>query len=165
MSRHNSRRPLKMPAIALLLIALAASLANEYLGTPDDETGQRGELSRGASSAAYADGDAKLGKAFRDRRSDLQVRGGGVVVKVLPDDTRGSQHQRFLLELTSGQTLLVAHNIDLAPRIPGLREGDRVGFYGEYEWTEKGGVIHWTHHDPGGRHIDGWLEHQGRRYE
>ncbi|WP_442957776.1 DUF3465 domain-containing protein [Polaromonas sp.] len=26
----------------------------------------------------------------------------------------------------------------------------------------RAGVIHWTHHDPGGRHVVGWLRHGGR---
>ncbi|GGO88111.1 hypothetical protein GCM10011348_42850 [Marinobacterium nitratireducens] len=109
--------------------------------------------------------DSVLAQAFRDQRSDLQVRGEGRVVKVLPDDLEGSRHQRFILELGSGQTLLVAHNIDLAPRIEGLRAGDRVEFYGEYEWNAKGGVLHWTHRDPRGRHPAGWLRHEGRTYQ
>lgn len=70
-----------------------------------------------------------------------------------------------VLALGSGQRLLMAHNIDLAPRIPGLRAGDRVAFFGEYEWNDQGGVIHWTHHDPAGRHVGGWLERAGRRYQ
>ena len=109
--------------------------------------------------------DSVLAQAFENRQSNLQVRGSGVVIKVLPDDTDGSRHQRFLLNLDSGQTLLVAHNIDLAPRVASLGVGDLVSFYGEYEWNAKGGVIHWTHHDPAGRHAAGWLKHDGQTYE
>ncbi|NBB91984.1 MAG: DUF3465 domain-containing protein [Gammaproteobacteria bacterium] len=112
-----------------------------------------------------ADSDAVLARAFENRRNDLQVRGEGQVVRVLPDDNDGSRHQRFILRLDSGQTLLVAHNIDLAPRIPDLQRGDRIEFFGEYEWTDKGGVIHWTHHDPDGDHVTGWLRHEGRTYQ
>lgn len=87
------------------------------------------------------------------------------MTKVLRDDLKGSRHQRFILKTDTGQTLLVAHNIDLAPRIDGLKAGDTVEFYGEYEWNPKGGVIHWTHHDPDNRHVAGWLRHQGRTYQ
>jgi hypothetical protein len=117
------------------------------------------------SVATSAATDATLSRAFDQRLSNLQVRGEGVVIKLLADDTRGSRHQRFLLRLSSGQTLLIAHNIDLASRIEPLSEGDRIAFHGEYEWNDKGGVIHWTHHDPQRRHVDGWLEHRGRRYQ
>lgn len=71
----------------------------------------------------------------------------------------------ILLRLWMRQTLLVAHNIDLAPRIASIREGDSVEFFGEYEWNEQGGVIHWAHKDPGGRHVAGWLKHNGRLYQ
>jgi hypothetical protein len=106
-----------------------------------------------------------LERAFRDGSSNIQVEGQGVVTRTLSDDNDGSRHQRFILRLASGRTLLVAHNVDLAPRIDPLREGDTVRFFGEYEWNDKGGVLHWTHHDPDGRHPAGWLEHNGRRYE
>ncbi|EKL06769.1 DUF3465 domain-containing protein, partial [Vibrio cholerae] len=101
--------------------------------------------------------DAVLQQAYQSQQSDLQVQGFGQVVKVLPDDNDGSKHQKFILKLNSGQTLLVAHNIDLAPRIPNLQVGDSVEFYGEYEWNKKGGVLHWTHKDPQNRHAHGWL--------
>ncbi|WP_277207149.1 DUF3465 domain-containing protein [Vibrio misgurnus] len=109
--------------------------------------------------------DVILQKAYKSQQSDLQVRGIGQVVKVLPDDNDGSKHQRFILKLNSGQTLLVAHNIDLAPRIPNLKVGDSVEFYGEYEWNKKGGVLHWTHKDPRNRHAHGWLKHNRQVYE
>lgn len=108
---------------------------------------------------------ALLARAYQDKLSNIQVAGNGRVVKVLADDTKGSRHQKFILKLASGQTLLVAHNIDLAPRLKGLQTGDRVGFYGEYEWNNLGGILHWTHHDPAGRHIGGWLEYDGQRYQ
>jgi hypothetical protein len=109
--------------------------------------------------------DSVLAKAFDSHQSNLQVKGVGEIVKVLSDDRDGSRHQRFLLRLGSGQTLLVAHNIDLAPRVVSLAAGDAVEFFGEYEWNTKGGVIHWTHHDPQGTHVSGWLKHQGRTYK
>ncbi len=109
--------------------------------------------------------DAQLWQAFQNRQSNLQIEGQGRVSKILRDDTDGSPHQRFLLQTATGQTLLVAHNIELAPRIMDIATGDTVRFYGEYEWNEKGGVIHWTHHDPAARHPGGWLEHRGQRYE
>jgi hypothetical protein len=87
------------------------------------------------------------------------------VSRVLPDDLNGRRHQRFVLRLASGRTLLVAHNIDIAPRIQGLMEGDSVRFKGEYVWNEEGGVIHWTHHDPQGRHVAGWVKHNGKTFK
>ena len=116
-------------------------------------------------NAAPIQDDHQIAQAFANRQSNLQVRGEGIVRRVLSDDTQGRRHQRFILELASGQTLLVAHNIDIAPRIEGLRQGDTVAFYGEYEWNDRGGVIHWTHHDPDGRHADGWLKHDGVTYQ
>ena len=109
--------------------------------------------------------DGEIASAYQNRQSDVQVGGSGVVIRTLSDDTKGSQHQKFVLKLSSGQTLLISHNIDLAPRINALREGDTVEFYGEYEWNAKGGVVHWTHHDPGGRHENGWLKHNGATYQ
>ena len=110
-------------------------------------------------------GDAALARAFDDRVSGLEVEGAGTVERLLADDEKGSRHQRFILRLATGQTLLVAHNIDVAPRIDDLRVGDVVAFRGVYEWSERGGTIHWTHHDPSGDHAAGWLRHGGRAYQ
>jgi hypothetical protein len=118
-----------------------------------------------ASRSTGAPATDLLARAFAEHRSNVRVMAEGVVVKMLADDTRGSRHQRFLLELPSGQTVLIAHNIDLATRVDALRAGDRVSLAGEYEWNERGGVIHWTHRDPRGNHAAGWIQHQGRTYQ
>lgn len=76
-----------------------------------------------------------------------------------------SQHQRFTIKLATGQTLLIAHNIDLAERIDALAVGDQIDFYREYEWNDKGGIIHWTHYDPRSKHKAGWLVHNGKIYQ
>jgi hypothetical protein len=94
-----------------------------------------------------------------------QVKAAGIVDRLLEDDNDGSRHQRFILQLDSGRTLLIAHNIDVAPRIEGLRQGDRVEFSGEFEPNAQGGVIHWTHRDPLGEHENGWLKHDGQTYQ
>ncbi len=112
-------------------------------------------------------GDNALMEAYRNGESDLIAQGVGHVEKLLPDDLEGSRHQKFILRLASGQSLLVSHNIDsdVALRIDTLRVGDEVRFRGEYEWNERGGVLHWTHDDPKDWHADGWLEHNGIRYD
>ena len=137
-------------AVAIALIAVWA--VSQQLSAP------------AADASAGRNTDAVLARAYDDRRFGLQVQGSGTVQKILADDRDGSRHQRFIVRLASGQTVLVAHNIDLAPRIASLRVGDTVTFHGEYEWNPQGGVIHWTHDDPRGVHVPGWVEHRGRRY-
>ena len=112
-----------------------------------------------------SDSDEVIASALANHQSNIQVEGNGIVAKLLADDNDGSRHQRFILRLGSGQTVLVAHNIDIAKRIDSLKDGDRVAFKGEYEWTPKGGVIHWTHHDPEGRHSSGWIKLDGQTYQ
>jgi len=110
-------------------------------------------------------GGQSISSAYETKTSDVQVSNTGIVVKILPDDNKGSRHQRFILKLPTGQTVLIAHNIDLAPKINAITIGDSVEYYGEYEWNAKGGVVHWTHHDPADRHEGGWLKHKGALYE
>jgi Protein of unknown function (DUF3465) len=108
---------------------------------------------------------AILRNAFRRRISNVQVLVRGRVIAVLSDDTNGDRHQRFIVRLANSQTLLVAHNIDIAPRVNGLRVGDQLYIYGEYDWNRQGGVIHWTHHDPNGKHVAGWIKRNGQVFQ
>src|SRR4051794_6207669 len=109
--------------------------------------------------------DSAIGRAFATGTSNVEVEGEGKVTRILPDDLSGSPHQRFIVSIESGQTVLIAHNINVAPRIEKLREGDFVRFYGEYVWNETGGLVHWTHHDPAARHLAGWIKHNRRVYQ
>ena len=122
----------------------------------------QGLQDRGPAPAGGDDAD-RVVAAFEAGRSDQWVQSGGVVERTLADDHEGSRHQRFIVRLRNGHTVLVAHNIDLAPRVP-LSRGDRISFRGEYEWNDRGGVIHWTHHDPRGRHDGGWIEYEGKTF-
>lgn len=117
-----------------------------------------------APLATAQSGEAVLADALA-RRISLQVEGRGTIARILPDDDDGSRHQRLIVQVSANQTVLIAHNIDLAPRVPNVRVGDEIAFFGEYEWNPEGGVIHWTHHDPAGQHVAGWLRHDGRVYQ
>ncbi|NNL87116.1 MAG: DUF3465 domain-containing protein [Myxococcales bacterium] len=103
-------------------------------------------------------------QAYLQQASGVLVEEAGVIDRLLEDDSDGSRHQRFVVRLADDHTVLVAHNIDLAPRVP-LEPGDDVRFFGEFEWNPRGGVVHWTHKDPQRRRPGGWIEHAGQRYE
>lgn len=115
--------------------------------------------------ALAASGVEELRQAFLNKRSDFFVESEGFVVRVLSDDLVGSRHQRFIVMLPTRQTLLISHNIDVAERIADLTTGDRVHFRGEYQWNDKGGVIHWTHRDPKSQRIGGWIKHGTKTYQ
>lgn len=152
--------------IKLLLIVVIAVVytAIQY---PSSEVAQLPKQAVAAAEVVdkVSAGEQAIRQAFDGKLSNQQVTGKGTVLKVLPDDREGARHQRFILQLPVGITVLIAHNIDLAPRIANLRTGDTVEFNGEYEWNSKGGVIHWTHHDPRGQHEAGWLRHDGTTYQ
>jgi len=157
------KKRLALAAIALILIAVVAALnAGHRSATGHVASGHGGATVVGRVTAQ--DRDAALSRAFERHERDVVVEGEGTVSRVLPDDREGSRHQRFILRLASGQTVLVAHNIDIARRIASLEEGDTVAFRGEYVWNAAGGVVHWTHGDPAGRHPAGWIKHQGETY-
>lgn len=109
-------------------------------------------------------GSAEVEAAYEAERSGVMLSLSGVVKKILPDDNDGSRHQKFIVRMPNKRTVLIAHNIDLADRVP-LSEGDDVSIHGQYEWNGQGGIVHWTHKDPDGRHAEGYIDHAGKRYE
>ncbi len=151
-----ARKSLNIKRLLLLAaILLVTTLIRNYLpeaGDTDNGTDPRG------NSALTVE------KAAADHLSGVILDAAGRVRTTLPDDNEGSRHQRFILELGSGHTVLVAHNIDLAKRVP-LKKGDSITIHGQYEWNDRGGVLHWTHRDPANRHEGGWIEYEGKRYQ
>jgi hypothetical protein len=135
-----------------LFIASASVTAYAYNLTPKE------------SAALVKTSDWILKQAFLKKKSEIQVQGQGAVTQLLSDDLENDRHQRFILRLKSGQTLLMAHNIDIAPRLVDLEIGGTVIFFGQYEWNSQGGLIHWTHHDPNRKHINGWLKYMNETY-
>lgn len=133
--------------------AAGGGVVTEYVAS--QQTGQAG--SRGARDAAR--------QAFEQRARGRMLKVAGKVQRTLSDDREGSPHQRFIIVTDSDQSLLVSHNLDLAPRLDGLAAGERGVVYGEYEWNEQGGVMHWTHDDPRGMHEAGYIDWRGRRYQ
>ena len=150
-----------MKKILLVVVMLVAGYG--YFNSQNSSTLHGEQFS--ASKQIVHNSDAIIANAFSRHESNLQVSGEGVVIKLLPDDNSGSRHQKFIIKLASGQTLLVAHNIDLAPRLSSIREGDSIQFNGEYEWNKKGGILHWTHRDPNRSHTAGWLKYHGKIYQ
>jgi hypothetical protein len=166
--------------IWIKILAFIAALYVSYTGTKhlgqrhlaeQEQNTQATQLNQKITTAANnAADDSTAFKNTNTFTDHSEVTGNGIVVKILPDDDKaggdnGSRHQRFILKLSSGQTVLIVHNIDLAPRIELLSEGDTIVFKGVYISNDKGGLIHWTHRDPDGRHEDGWLKRNGRVYQ
>lgn len=148
-------------AVLLLLVGIGGC---RDTGAPVDAAAMVPARAPGAHGEASLPADTLL-QAIRDRAHEAPVEGEGTVVHVLRDDTHGTPHQKFLVRVADGSTVLVAHNVALAPRLDGLAEGDVVAFRGSYVWTPKGGTVHWTHRDPRGEHRGGWLRWRGRTYE
>jgi hypothetical protein len=153
---------LPMPAVAIPVVSHAIAVS-----PADSMSISITSFGQSKSKARFGvNGNQQVLEAYQNQQSNVIVENvSGVVEAILPDDVEGSQHQRFILQLEDQQTVLIVHNVDIAPRIVGLQEGDRISVKGEYEWNDRGGLIHWTHRDPRGSHADGWIEHDNIRYE
>jgi hypothetical protein len=148
-------------AFVASLVAVAACSLVFPACAPDAST-EVAPAAVAASTARELD-ESQLLAAVRGRFRDRWIESSARVVALLADDLEGDRHQRFLLKLEDGSTVLVAHNLDLAPHVP-VEKGDTVELRGEYVWNEKGGVVHWTHHDPRRPGGGGWIRVRGKTY-
>ncbi|WP_036300911.1 DUF3465 domain-containing protein [Methylotenera sp. L2L1] len=144
------------------LVALGLAFTLCACNQPNASSTQQLQVTEHTDPTAAS--NASIEQAFAAKLSDVQVTGTGVIVKLLPDDNKDAKHQKFLVKINAKQTLLFAHNIDIAPRVP-VQVGDTISFNGEYVYNPKGGVIHWTHHAPRADHEAGWVMHNNQKYQ
>jgi hypothetical protein len=115
---------------------------------------------------AVANNDA-ICQAFNAQQSRVEVVADGTVTRDLGLRAgRSGTHEGYLLRLNGGCNVIlkVETNVDLTGPVP-IRQGEHAIVKGEYEWTRLGGVLHWTHHDPRGRHEGGFVEVDGHTYQ
>ncbi|OYZ06003.1 MAG: hypothetical protein B7Y32_03425 [Methylophilales bacterium 16-45-7] len=126
----------------LMLIALTICLAS-CLQAPQDDAGLNQPQSAVAvkdttqtldlkplSGQLHVDLNQAIVDAFERKQSDVWVEGAGVVTKLLPDDNKGSRHQKFLVRINEKQSLLFAHNIDLYLDPKGQHQGGWIKHQG-----------------------------------
>jgi hypothetical protein len=121
-----------------------------------------------ATSTTDTTSNAAVYDAWRAHRSYVQVTATGSVARVLGTRVGPSgAHTGFLLHLRGseggGLTVRVETNVDITGPIA-VQAGDDVAVRGEYIYDPRGGIIHYTHHDPRGRHPGGYVRVGGRVY-
>jgi len=141
--------------LSIIALIVSAYFANNY--TQEEQKPENIQI----TTQNKTSNSKQLELLIQNRQSDKVITVDAKVINILADDNKGDRHQRLILK--SGKyTLLLAHNIDLAPRVP-VKKGDVLQVRGEYEWNEKGGVIHWTHRSTS-KHPNGWIIHNNKKY-
>ncbi len=146
----------------LLLLCMLASFLVATSGC--NSARERIQEPQVVQTPTEAVGDAQIIEAQAGHRSKIEVTLSAPVKRLLPEDTRGNPHQKFLLTISNGTTVLVAHNTKLAPHVP-IQEGDVVTIHGEYVWNKMGGLVHYTHHSTSRHHESGWIQFNGQQYQ
>ena len=149
MSTFKKKKLFNKPFISIIVILILSGSAYFGVDIPSLQMGNPNDVS--------------VAQAFKNEQSKVWVKTSGQVTKILSDDNDGSRHQRFIVRLLNGINVLIAHNIDLANRVPIALE-DNITLSGRYEWNAKGGVIHWTHRDTKGKIPGGWIKHKSITY-
>ncbi|MGI8968072.1 MAG: DUF3465 domain-containing protein [Chloroflexota bacterium] len=140
-------------AVFVLVVALVGGIV--YLRTrPNDRTPSVAPDVRATCSHVQTD--------FSHRYSQVWVTLTARVVRLLPDSQGQYQHQRFIVQCPSGQTVLIVNDVSIGERAP-VRIGQSVSVRGQFIWNNQGGLIHFTHHDPAGGE-GGWIIDARRQY-
>lgn len=117
------------------------------------------------TSASRPTAQAILERALQNKAQDQLLVVVGWVTEILPDEQRDVvSYQRFVVRLTNRKPLLIEHNLQIAPRVEGLKTGSELLIRGRYFWNEQGGVLRQTHHDPEQKQPDGWIRFKHKNY-
>jgi hypothetical protein len=111
--------------------------------------------------------NAQICALYSSGASGDEVIGRGTVAAVLGTSNGPSgEHEGFLLKLHGQCDLLlrIETNTSIIGPVP-LHEGENLIVKGQYENDPTGGVVHWTHHDPAGRHVAGYILAGGKLYQ
>jgi hypothetical protein len=149
------------------LKVLAFCLCVAFIGCVDHPSLGRGLPASANPPDSQLTPISRIQSAFENQEENVSVTVKGRIDRILPDehDSVGDDHQRWIIRLSNGQTILIVHNIRIAPRVAGIAPGSEVVVHGDYVWNSHGGLIHWTHHDPDGSHENGWIVFEGRKFE
>ncbi|MDE2483427.1 MAG: DUF3465 domain-containing protein [bacterium] len=124
-------------------------------------------LASACASHAEAPDNAAVCNDYGTQRSGDEVIATGHVIDVLGERAgRSGEHEGYLVKLDGNCDLLV--KVETNTTITGpiaLRPKERVVVKGVYIYNPLGGLIHWTHHDPRGRHVGGYVTAGGTSYQ
>src|SRR5688500_14019401 len=93
----------------VLVVAIVAALLSRRTGH-DDTVAPATPPASSAPAPATTRDDGSLAQAIATRAREVPVTGRGTVVRLLADDREGSPHQRIILRVEGGGTVLIAHN-------------------------------------------------------
>ncbi len=121
-----------------------------------------------ACAGGGSDPNAAVYDDWQNARSRVEVTATGKVMRILGTRVGPSgTHEGFLVRLNGaaahGLTVRVEDNVDITGPIP-LATGDDVEVRGEYLYDPRGGLIHFTHHDPRARHAGGYVRVRDKVY-
>lgn len=154
-----------LTCVCLFATACSSQKAPAEFGQPRqtaESTATEGSVPSGESGTSISQDELLTAQSNQCKKAEVLF--SAPVLKLLADDRKGTPHQRFLLQLSNGTTVLVAHNTRMAPKVP-LQAGDVVVIKGEYIWNDRGGVVHWTHHTDTPRHPGGYIQFNGQTYQ
>lgn len=111
-----------------------------------------------------ADSVAYLGFLYKSQRS-AKVSAQGHLIRRLPEQLSPYRAQLFLVRLTSGQKLIIKHDIEMGEALPDIKKGALLFFKGLYKWNRKGGFIIFTTQKNRENNLSGWLKYKEITYQ